>query len=235
MSPLARARSTSRRASAVEIPSAAATSVVPKPWASDMMSRASKVGSSSRRNRSISANLVVCAGDFGPSATACTRNGSPAVQCSRCSATGSGPSDMRGRSRSMATISSPRCSWGSAATTTVAWGSATRSMSPSSSASVSRWASSTTNAASGGSSVRGGRASTVRPARVSPSRAAARTVVLPVPTPPLIKSLAGTVAALARAEMADAAGWDTGASRTLREPRSQPQGWPAIPVTLAFP
>ncbi len=212
VSPLARARSTSPRASVVEIPNAAATSAVPNSWVSDMMSSASSAGSSSRRNRSISANLAANAGDCAPSDTARTRNGSPAVQFNNCSATGIGPSCTRGRSRSMAIVrtrNSTRCSCASAATTSVALGSAARSASRCNSVSVRNWASSTTSAASGGSSSRGGRASTVRPARRSASRAAARTVDFPLPIPPVTRTLAGTVAAFARARMASRAGGGT--------------------------
>ncbi|COX22458.1 Uncharacterised protein [Mycobacterium tuberculosis] len=62
ISPLACARSTNPRASVTEIPSAAATSLTPSSWVSDIMSRVSRVGSSRRRSRSMRATLAACAG-----------------------------------------------------------------------------------------------------------------------------------------------------------------------------
>ncbi|CFE47769.1 Uncharacterised protein [Mycobacterium tuberculosis] len=148
------------------------------------------------------------------------RNGSPAVQSRRCSATGSGPSEIRGRSRSSAIVrarSARWCSRASAAATTVSRESATRSVSRSNSVSVSNWASSMTSAVSGGSPSGGGHASTVSPERRSVSRAAARTVVLPVPMPPVIRTLTGTVGAFASSRRARRAAGGTSVRESVTD------------------
>ena len=134
--PLARARSTSTCASSAVTRNAAATSSGPRSGLSDDTSKVSSTGSSTRRSRSISANLaaaaIVVAGasPSGVSAAASagrTRNGRPAVAAIRprrssgggaapnavaaarfTSEVGSEPSDTKGFSRSIAVASARR-------------------------------------------------------------------------------------------------------------------------------
>ena len=179
-----------------------------------MSSRAASAGASIRRSRS--ARTVSTPRPF---ATAATRNGNPAVAAitsdivsgsvavSRrpTSGRGHGPRVTRGCWRSRASInalSSGRCSRGSVATITVAVGSATSSVRARSSASSSSWASSTTVAGEI-------RLDTVIPLRRRMSRATVSVVDLPVPMPPVTRSLAGAVGSSASAPSAACVGGDS--------------------------